>query len=544
MRNLRVAANKESLPLIIEGIYHFILDKSLMILSVSNVMLECRNLKLFCVYLLIVFVSSGIIYETGVYAQYGTFIDDDIISDTTWDKNGSPYTIVSNIAINEGVTLTVQPGVIIRIVDDVQLVVNGIFNSVGTNNDLVTISGQGEKRNWSFALGGNGQIIQKYNLIEESFLIKDTVYVSTYGVSIENCIIKGALVFDLGNYIDVVLSNLQVENIEFTKIVSDSNLSFNSVISESVIIPTLWGSTVTFDGGEINLIKFNQVDQKGSLNTPTITSEIGFVSGSYDFINIESILENSKIYFNNVKVKKFNVKLSPLNEINNCEITFFNSIIDNINIEADYFYDSLLRLSWVTCNELNIDAKIASSVLHLSDCSFSFGSGIYLASFRDSEITLFDNKIFGNKPSGLTIDNGDSKINAQNNWWGSPEGPYHEIINPTSKGDKISSDPNYVEFIPWLTTPGENTEPPKAVIKTEKNVYEVNEEILFDAGASNDDGEILYWSFTFGDGERTSWINKSTIVHSYSSPGEYQASVLIVDQDGRLSCCLKSTGCR
>jgi len=38
-------------------------------------------------------------------------------------------------------------------------------------------------------------------------------------------------------------------------------------------------------------------------------------------------------------------------------------------------------------------------------------------------------------------------INARNNWWGDPYGPYHAIDNPSGKGDNVTGD---VTFEPWL----------------------------------------------------------------------------------------------
>jgi len=42
-------------------------------------------------------------------------------------------------------------------------------------------------------------------------------------------------------------------------------------------------------------------------------------------------------------------------------------------------------------------------------------------------------------------------IDAENNWWGDASGPYHPDSNPGGLGDTVSS---YVDFVPWLTSPG------------------------------------------------------------------------------------------
>jgi len=42
-----------------------------------------------------------------------------------------------------------------------------------------------------------------------------------------------------------------------------------------------------------------------------------------------------------------------------------------------------------------------------------------------------------------------SIVNAENNWWGDPSGPYH-ATNLTGRGNPVS---NAVDFQPFLTTP-------------------------------------------------------------------------------------------
>lgn len=39
-------------------------------------------------------------------------------------------------------------------------------------------------------------------------------------------------------------------------------------------------------------------------------------------------------------------------------------------------------------------------------------------------------------------------VNAKNNWWGSPLGPFHPTLNPSGAGNRVSDN---VDFIPWLT---------------------------------------------------------------------------------------------
>ena len=63
------------------------------------------------------------------------------------------------------------------------------------------------------------------------------------------------------------------------------------------------------------------------------------------------------------------------------------------------------------------------------------------------------NNIEGNKDmfGGKAIENQSlAEVDATNNWWGDPSGPWHPRLNPTGKGNEVS---NNVLFKPWLDTP-------------------------------------------------------------------------------------------
>jgi hypothetical protein len=61
-----------------------------------------------------------------------------ITNDTTWTEAGSPYNIVSNIQISEGVTLTIADGVIVNGVNSgLTIVVFGTLSAVGTESSRI-----------------------------------------------------------------------------------------------------------------------------------------------------------------------------------------------------------------------------------------------------------------------------------------------------------------------------------------------------------------------------------------------------------------------
>ena len=58
-----------------------------------------------------------------------------ITSDTTWTKTNSPYSLTGPILVNQGVTLTLEAGVIVEGGKYIQ--VEGTFRAQGTSQDLI-----------------------------------------------------------------------------------------------------------------------------------------------------------------------------------------------------------------------------------------------------------------------------------------------------------------------------------------------------------------------------------------------------------------------
>ena len=82
---------------------------------------------------LIWFGMMGILLASG-FGQ--TTISSNITTNTTWDLAGSPYHVVQAISISAGATLTIDPGVEVRL-DSIEIFVNGNIHAVGTPLDSI-----------------------------------------------------------------------------------------------------------------------------------------------------------------------------------------------------------------------------------------------------------------------------------------------------------------------------------------------------------------------------------------------------------------------
>ena len=90
--------------------------------------------------------------------------------------------------------------------------------------------------------------------------------------------------------------------------------------------------------------------------------------------------------------------------------------------------------------------KSANPVIRYNDI-YGNGAGIVVS---DSATPLINyNNIYNNNGYGAEVNQYYSltqPVNAQFNWWGDDSGPYHPILNPQGKGDRVSGN---ILFDPW-----------------------------------------------------------------------------------------------
>ncbi|MFK7959005.1 MAG: right-handed parallel beta-helix repeat-containing protein [Phycisphaerales bacterium] len=98
------------------------------------------------------------------------FVSGEIVADTTWIAADSPYTVVDDVIVRAGATLTIEPGVIVRFRPDTRLIVgpylddDGTLHAVGTADDAILFTSDfikpapGSWRGIQFGYGLNGAI--------------------------------------------------------------------------------------------------------------------------------------------------------------------------------------------------------------------------------------------------------------------------------------------------------------------------------------------------------------------------------------------------
>ncbi len=93
-------------------------------------MKEIRN---YSALLLIIFLVAAL----PAAASADTYVSGIISGDTTWTQSGSPYIVTGNILVNNGVTLTIEPGVTVKFDSGTGLQVDGTLIARGTDTDNI-----------------------------------------------------------------------------------------------------------------------------------------------------------------------------------------------------------------------------------------------------------------------------------------------------------------------------------------------------------------------------------------------------------------------
>ncbi|MFH1962576.1 MAG: right-handed parallel beta-helix repeat-containing protein, partial [bacterium] len=149
---------------------------------------------------LVVLMVLGVLIKTGV-AQ-ATDVSGTITTDTTYNTTNSPYIVTGDVIVNAGVTLTIEPGVIVKFATNTSLIAYGKLLAVGEQvNKIVFTShedetnGQGtstiaQAGNWmGIKLAGNGanESEIKYCIIKYG---KQGIYIeNTNKIEVNNSII-------------------------------------------------------------------------------------------------------------------------------------------------------------------------------------------------------------------------------------------------------------------------------------------------------------------------------------------------------------------
>ncbi len=194
------------------------------------------------------------------FASASTTVSSVISSNQVWTPSGSPYLINSQVIINQGVTVTIKPGVEVIASASYKLTVNGCLIAIGNKDSLV-----------------------KFKAL--SIVFSDTAMdynpSTKTGCQIKYCSFDGPL---SGNELTLDRTSLIVEYSHFNKI----NYPIGSTTSDSI---TLWVSHCNFTGDGFGFLIYGLKQNTSLYFTDNLIHSYGYVA-----LAENSIIKNNYFY--------------------------------------------------------------------------------------------------------------------------------------------------------------------------------------------------------------------------------------------------------
>ncbi|MFC1552527.1 T9SS type A sorting domain-containing protein [Candidatus Latescibacterota bacterium] len=348
---------------------------------------------------------SVILINNTVFAQ--TEVGGVISDITTWTLARSPYIVVGNILVMEGVSLTIEPGVEVKFDIDKSLMIEGELIAKGTESNMIIFTSNQvspESGDWGYILFADSSIDATYD--------GDENY--TGGCILEYCIVEyagGSTVRENGairiNFAFPLISYSTVRNNTSTGIFFWNPTSTRTPLPDDTLritnctIHNNDGSSPTGEWGSaggINVSYFVSYGNTTIISNNTIYGNIGLQAGG---IYIEpgyqgkGILSNNKIY-GNTAPEGGGIYLKARGC--NYDITY-NIIHDNISLNQSgggiflYPYEAF--------------GSVANNIICNNTTQY-YGGGIYV--FYEGDTLNISNNIFANNMAlqdggGLYINN-------------------------------------------------------------------------------------------------------------------------------------------
>lgn len=521
-----------------------------------------------------------------------TYVSGIISFDTTWTATDSPYVVTGSILVEEGVTLTIEPGVLIKFNSGKGIRIDGELIARGTETEsIVFTSNQSSPApgDWVNILFTDGSVDAVFdedeNCLNGSIMQYCTV---EYGGGVDNPVLK---IVSSSPYINhCIITNNGNSGIY----VSDGSLKItNNVINENS--PECGDENTPEYGGGI-YISSGTVNISGNTISNNVahgrfTHYIGYGGGIYIGSGTVTITNNTissnrassrwqdtpgyggGIYIGGGTVTISNNSISD-NEahghrsrgggiyIGSGTVTVSNNIISNNEVAGFSCYGGGIYISSgaVIISHNEITGNTAAGFYYY----ISHGSGVYT---QGNNVNISYNKITGNNctcteegsGSGVQIkgqpiirynnifnntpydvgnlnDALSPAVNCTNNWWETTDEP---TIQAHISDWYDDASLGIVDYNPYLTEPVtlENMPPIASFTYSPENPV-VNEAIVFNASSSYDsDGVITNYEWDFDDGTNGTG---EVVTHLFSSAGNYMVTLTVTDNDNAMNSTTKT----
>ncbi|MCP8309548.1 MAG: right-handed parallel beta-helix repeat-containing protein [archaeon] len=398
-------------------------------------------------------------YCFATYSGQSTLVSGYLSQNTIWTLAGSPYIVIGDVVIDAGVSLTIEPGVVVKFTDGTNLVVDGSLIAHGNSANKITFTSD-----TTMPKVGDWGAIKIRNHGEISYSIVEYAYVGVIFDMATGSLAKSLIRFNsLGVFISH--SNVQIDDVNVTEnsegIYHYCTPEFETMIKDSYIGRSFWVEEIWLPGGMAGVGIYNSGygrrltienctisdnDRDGicgggyiSVYDSRISSNkwFGIGEGSYAYIHSSIISNNSltgvrcwkiEIYNSFITNNGFGGDPAFYAGVEGFDVTISNcSITHNVGDGLRGTYSNLS----VTHNEISKNGgngilvigaseKGGNNLIQYNDIQQNGNSGICLnkplAQYPGSALIQYNN-IYQNAYYDIKNDN-PLDINAANNWWG------------------------------------------------------------------------------------------------------------------------------
>ena len=491
---------------------------------------------------------------------------------TVWSKANSPYTVIDNIYVPNGVTLTIQPGVLIRVGGTNAFTIDGTLIAKGTSAENITFTHASTDQQWGYILfrdGSGDAIYDEYgNYLSGSILEYCLVeYAGGADVSsngalrmynahplINHCTIQHNAVIGSNTAMGIAAWSL-TGTLKITNCTIFDNQSDGIYIHQSSIPdPNPYGlsrlnkNTIAANGNT-GISASGVVEISNNIIQNNISHGINTYSGYTGTVIAKNIIRNNQN--SGVNVYNFSGELKENFITNNTAYngggvngysiyycTISNNIISDNKASAsdeyggvgggglfsDFYSVNLSNNSWVR-NQGNrvpgvylsysngvLDHNLMAFNVRLSQTASTIG-----LDQNTTGVTLNYNNIFGNTVQYELVNGnleGSADVDATNNWWGTAI--LTEIINKVYDWhlDSTLGLVNYIPFSTAIRTDVPLSPPQNLTVRPSDGGLTLGWNANPEPTVA---GYIVYWSETPGY-PYTHTINVGNVT-SYTLPG-------------------------
>ncbi len=281
---------------------------------------------------------------------------------------------------------------------------------------------------------------------------------------VQDCVISGNTMYNNTDGLalwqsshNTVSNNNVYQSTGWTGINVQMDCSFN-VFSNNTVFSNI-GNGI-YIGGDCNhnIIQWNTIH-----DNQDVFEAVGIFLDHYDMYNI---VQYNTIHSNNVGIE--------LNDASDFNMISYNSVHDNLE------YGIILLNLYPDFELGNSNNTIYRNQIYCNDVGINISGGS-----KDNQVhenSIIDNTLFGLE----AFANMGYSVDATNNWWGDPSGPYHAVNNTEGKGDEVT---DYVIFDPW-TTEG-NSKPIVTVTSPADEAKAIGTVTIYGTASDEDGDETL-----------------------------------------------------